>query len=66
MSKTKKIIIGAVTGAVVGTIMEIFGSYLDGVSASTKAVLAGIMAVIIYILIIAIVKLVRPVGAAKE
>ena len=67
MPRKKKIIIGAVTGAVAGIMMDVLrgSSYMAGVSVTTKAVIAGIMAGLIYLLISEIVKLARSAGATK-
>jgi len=65
--RTKKVIIGAISGAGTGIIMEVLrgSSYMNGVSVLIKAALAGTIAWVIYITIIGIVKLVRPDGAHK-
>ncbi|OGS01232.1 MAG: hypothetical protein A3I76_01960 [Elusimicrobia bacterium RIFCSPLOWO2_02_FULL_61_11] len=65
--RKKRIIIGATSGAGTGIIMEVLSGagYMSGVSGTAKAVLAGIIAVVIYMVIIAIIKLAKPAGASK-
>ena len=65
--RTKKIITGAICGAGTGIIMEVLSGtiYMSGVSGTAKAVLAGIIAVVIYMVISVIIKLARPAGASK-
>ena len=65
--RTKRVIIGAISGAGTGIIMEVLRgvSYMSGVSGTAKAVLAGIIALGIYMIISVIIKLARPAGASK-
>jgi len=65
--RAKKAIIGMISGATTGLIMEFLrgSSYVAGVSVIAKAVLAGIIAWLIYILISAIVKPARSDSASK-
>lgn len=53
MSKTKKVIIGAGTGAAVGIAMEILrmAGYAAGISPTVRAVFVGVLASVIYALI---------------
>lgn len=54
MSKTKKVIIGAGTGAAVGIIMEILrgAGYVAGLSATIRAVFVGVLAFTIYTILV--------------
>lgn len=65
--RMKKVVIGAISGAGTGIIIEVLhgSSYMAGVSVATKAVLAGIIAGLIYMVIISILKLAKPAGASK-
>lgn len=62
--RKRKLIIGGISGAVTGIILEFLrgSSYMAGVSGTAKAVLTGIVAWLIYMAIIAIIKSGRPVG----
>lgn len=61
--RKKRIIIGGIIGGVAGIIMEFLrgSSYMAGVSVTSKAVLTGTIACLIYMLIIRILNKVRPV-----
>lgn len=65
--RTKKIIVGGISGALTGIIMEFMRgkSYMVGMSAAIKAVLAGILACVIYMLIIMIINKIRSAGPSK-
>lgn len=65
--RTKRIIVGGISGGMTGIIMEFLrgSSYMAEVSAVTKAVFAGIVACVIYMLIVRMINKVRPAGASK-
>lgn len=65
--RTKRIIVGGISGGATGIIMEVLSgsSYMSGVSAPIKAVLAGILACVIYMLIIRMINKTSSAGAGK-
>lgn len=65
--RMKRVICGGISGALTGIIMEFLrgNSYMAGVSVVTKAVFAGIIAWVIYMLIIRMINKISPAGAGK-
>lgn len=65
--RKKKMIIGGISGGLTGIIMEFLrgGSYMAGAPVTAKAVLAGILACVIYMLIIRMINKTSPAGAGK-
>lgn len=65
--RMKRIIVGSVSGGVTGIIMEVLrgSSYMAGISVATKAVITGIMACVIYMLIIKMITKGGPTGTSK-
>ncbi len=59
--RSKNVIIGIISGAGTGVFMEVLRGhgYLGGASGTIKAVLAGVVAWVIYAAILAIVKLTK-------
>lgn len=65
--RMKRVIIGGISGGVTGIIMEFLrgSSYMGGVSGTAKAVLAGTIACLIYMLIIRVLNMTRSAGSFK-
>lgn len=65
--RTKKIIVGGISGALTGIIMEFMRgkSYMVGMSAAIKAIFPGILACVICMLIIMIINKIRSAGPSK-
>lgn len=65
--RTKRIITGAITGAIVGISLEVlrWSGYLDGISAAVRGVVAGLAAIAIYFIIRMRTRLGRSDGPSK-